>query len=70
MFNIVATFSYYPDIATNYKAIIDVQVCFYRRSSVNPRWSTTESVGPLMGTNKAAWGVKLLLHDDRLVLPG
>ena len=28
---------------------------------VKPRRSTTGSMGPLMGTNKAAWGVKLLL---------
>ena len=57
MFNIVATFSHYPDIRTT----IDGQVCFHRRSfasPVKPRRSTTESVGPLMGT---AWGVKLLL---------
>ena len=45
---------------------IDSQVCFHRRSfadPVKPRWSTTGSItmGPLMGTNKAAWGVKLLL---------
>ena len=43
---------------------IDSQVCFHRRSFVNPikPWrSTTRSMGPLMGTNKAAWSVKLLL---------
>ena len=43
---------------------IDSQVCFHRRSFANPvkpRQSTTGSMGPLMGTNKAAWGVKLLL---------
>ena len=43
---------------------IDGQVCFHRQSisnPVKPRRSTTESMGPLMGTNKAAWGVKLLL---------
>ena len=43
---------------------IDGQVCFHRRSfddPVKPRRSTTGSMGPLMGTNKAAWGVKLLL---------
>ena len=48
---------------TNYEAI-DGQVCFHRQSfadPVKPRRSTTESMGPLMGTNKAAWGVKLLL---------
>ena len=36
----------------------------HRRSFANPvklQWSTTESVRLLMGTNKAAWGVKLLL---------
>ena len=63
MFNIVATFSHCPDIAINYEAI-DGQVCFHRWSFANPvkpRWSTTESMGPLMGTNKAAWGVKLLV---------
>ena len=40
---------------------IDGQVCFHRRSfadPVKPRRSTTGSMGPLMGTNKAAWGVK------------
>ena len=43
---------------------IDGQVCFHRRSfddTVKPRRSTTGSMGPLMGANKAAWGVKLLL---------
>ena len=48
---------------TNHEAI-DGQVCFHRRSfadPVKPRRSTIESMGPLMGTNKAAWGVKLLL---------
>ena len=43
---------------------IDSQVCFHRRSFADPvkqRQSTTESMGPLMGTYKAAWGVKLLL---------
>ena len=48
---------------TNYEAI-DGQVCFHRRSfadPIKPQQSTTESMGPLMGTNKAAWGVKLLL---------
>ena len=43
---------------------IDGQVCFHRRSfadPVKPRQSTTGSIGPLMGTNKAACGVKLLL---------
>ena len=48
---------------TNNEAI-DGQVCFHRRSFANPvkpQWSTTESMRPLMGTNKAAWGVKLLL---------
>ena len=43
---------------------IDGQVCFHRwcfDDHVKPRRSTTGSVGPLMGTNKAAWGVKLLL---------
>ena len=43
---------------------IDSQVCFHRWSfadPVKPRRSTTGSMGPLMGTNKAAWGVKLLL---------
>ena len=43
---------------------IDGQVCFHRGSfdgPVKPRRSTTGSMGPLMGTNKAAWGVKLLL---------
>ena len=28
---------------------------------VKPRRSPAGSMGPLMGTNKAAWGVKLLL---------
>ena len=28
---------------------------------VKPQWSTIESIRSLMGTNKAAWGVKLLL---------
>ena len=48
---------------TNDRAI-DGQVCFHRGSfdgPVKPRRSTTGSMGPLMGTNKAAWGVKLLL---------
>ena len=48
---------------TNYKAI-DGQICFHRRSfadPVKPRRSTRGSMGPLMGINKAAWGVKLLL---------
>ena len=43
---------------------IDGQVCFHRWSfanPVNPRWSTTGSMGLLMGITKAAWGVKLLL---------
>ena len=43
---------------------IDSQFCFHRRSFANPvkpRWFITESMGPLMGTNKAAWSVKLLL---------
>ena len=43
---------------------IDGQVCFHRRSfsdPVKPRRSTTGSMGPVMGTNKAVWGVKLLL---------
>ena len=43
---------------------IDRQVCFHRQSFVDPvkpRRSTTGSMRPLMGTNKAAWGVKLLL---------
>ena len=31
------------------------------RQSLKPRWSTTWSMGSLMGTNKAACGVKLLL---------
>ena len=63
MFNIVATFSHCPGIATNNEGI-DGQVCFHRRSFANPvkpQRSTTESIEPLMGTNKAAWGVKLLL---------
>ena len=44
---------------------IDGQVCFHRQSFADPvkpqRSSTTGSMGPLMGTNKAVWGVKLLL---------
>ena len=28
---------------------------------VKPRRSTTGSMGPLMGTDRAAWGIKLLL---------
>ena len=48
----------------NYEAI-DGQVCCFHRQSfvdpVKPRRSTTESMGPLMGTNNAIWGVKLLL---------
>ena len=39
------------------------QVCFYRRSftdPVKPRRSTTGSMEPLRGTNKATWCVKLL----------
>ena len=43
---------------------IDDRVCFHRQSfadPVKPRRSTTGSMGPLMDTNKAAWGVKLLL---------
>ena len=42
---------------------IDGQVCFYRRSFSNPakpRQSTTGSMGPLRGTNKTTWCVKLL----------
>ena len=42
----------------------DGQVCFHRRSflgPVKPRRSTTGSMGPLMGINKAALGAKLLL---------
>ena len=42
---------------------IDGQVCFYRRSfadPVKPRRSTTGSMEPLRGTNKATWCVKLL----------
>ena len=38
MFNIVATFSHYPDIRTNYEAI-DGQVCFHR-------WSFADHVKP------------------------
>ena len=63
MLNVVATYILPLSRYTNYEAI-DSQVCFQRRSFANPvkPWqSTTESVGPLMGTNKAAWGVKLLL---------
>ena len=51
------------DAGINSEAI-DGQVCFHRQSfadPVKPRWSTTESMGPLIGINKAAWGVKLLL---------
>ena len=58
-----ATLWHYPDVATNDRAI-DGQLCFHRWSfagPVKPRQSTTGSIGPLMGTNKAAWGVKLLL---------
>ena len=69
MFNIVATFSHYPD--TNYEAI-DGQICFHRWSFADPvkqQRSTTKSVGPLVGTNKAAWGVKLMLTTV-IVLPG
>ena len=49
---------------TTHRAI-DGQVCFYRRSfadPVKPRRSTTGSMEPLRGTNKAihAWCVKLL----------
>ena len=43
---------------------MDGQVCFHRRSfadPVKPQWSITGSMGPLMGTNKAAWDIKLLL---------
>ena len=42
---------------------MDGQVCFYRRSfadPVKPRWSTTGSMEPLRGTNKATCCVKLL----------
>ena len=42
----------------------DGQVCFHRWSflgPVKPRQSTTGSMRPLMGINKAAWGAKLLL---------
>ena len=63
MFNIVAVYILPLSRHTNYEAI-DGQVCFHRRSfadPVKPQRSTTESMGPLMGTNKAAWGVKLLL---------
>ena len=62
LFNIVATFTHCPDIPT-IRLWMAMQVCFHRRSfadPVKPRWSTTRSVRPLMGTNKAAWGVKLL----------
>ena len=63
MFNVVTTFCHFPDTTTKYVAIDD-QVCFHRRSfsdPVKPQRSTTGSIGPLMGTNKVAWGVKLLL---------
>ena len=52
-----------PSTCTNDGAI-DGQVCFHRRSfddPVKPRRFTTGFMGLLMGTNKAAWGVKLLL---------
>ena len=48
---------------TNYEAIDD-QVCFHGQSfarPVKPRRSTTGFMELLRGTNKAAWGVKLLL---------
>ena len=51
---------------------IDSQVWFHRQSfadPVKPQRSTTGSMEPLMGTNKAAGGVKIA-PDDCLVLPG
>ena len=51
---------------------IDGQVCFIRQSfddPVKPRWSTTGSMGPLMDTNKAAWGCQAAA-GDHLGLPG
>ena len=42
---------------------IDGQVCFYRRSfshPAKPRRSTTGCMGPVGGTNKATWCVRLL----------
>ena len=42
---------------------IDGQVCFYRLSFSHPpkpRRSTTGCMGPLRGTNKATWCVRLL----------
>ena len=46
-----------PHRYTTHRAI-DGQVCFYRRSfadPVKPRRSTTGSMEPLRGTNKATW---------------
>ena len=61
MFNIVASyFSHCPDIPTM-RPFAD---------PVKPQWSTTECIGPLMDTNKAAWGVNQTAADDRLVLSG
>ena len=37
---------------------------------VKPRRSTTGYMGPLMGTNKAAWDRCQTAADDRLGLPG
>ena len=51
-----------PHRYTTHRAV-DCQVCFYRQSfadPVKPRRSTTGSMEPLRGTNKATWCVKLL----------
>ena len=51
-----------PHRYTTHRAI-DGQVCFYRWSFANPvkpRRSTTGSMEPLRGTNKATWCAKLL----------
>ena len=62
--NVKATLQHYPRSTRTNDGAIDGQVCFHGGSfddPVKPRRSTTGSMGPLMGTNKAAWDVKLLL---------
>ena len=57
-----ARLKHYTYVYTIHGAI-DGQVCFYRRSFSDPAKpcrSTTGCMGPLRGTNKATWCVKLL----------
>ena len=49
--SIIATLIHYPDTPND--RAIDGQVCFHRWPFANPRQSTTGSMEPLRGTNKA-----------------